>query len=414
MDPALRAVVSPMSRFATALSLLVVACLSPLAHAQPVLKIEYRVKVDDHPMLTYGPMELASPVLTPDGQFAVVAAQGGRLHLLQTRDGSAVYTRTLPGGVSAAPALEGDLILLGTEEGTVHLLKLAHGTDVWAEPANVRGAVRSTPVLWRNQTVFVQDDKSVITALSAKDGSTLYTFDEESFAARGLSPFTIFSYPAPLATSDALYAGFETGQLVKFLLTTKSGQVLPEFETAWSAPLCDPNSRPVPTDGRPPVCSPRRFFTAADTSPVLTPAGLVGGCFCNGLFMLDPETGKSIWQQQIRGPSSPLRVGDFFYLTSADGAAYSIEVDSGEVLWTTQLDISIVSRPALLGHPQSPDSSVLAVATGKQLYFLDLVTGKLLDRLKSVNGFCAAPASAGNTFFVLSNEGYLYRMVYFR
>lgn len=387
---------------------------APAATAQPVLKIEYRVQIDDHPMLTYGPMELAAPVLSPDGYYVVVGAQGGQLHLLRTEDGRSVFSRELDGGISAQPLVLEDKLIVGTEEGTVHMLGFCDGQPLWKEPARVQGAVRASPVLWKDQTVFVQDDKSVLYAISLKDGSVLYTFAEESFAERGLSPFTIFSYPAPLVSGDSLYAGFETGRLNKFTLATASGLTLSDFEIAWAAPLCDPDKRTIPEDGRPPVCSPRRFFTDVDTTPVLTEKGLLGGCFCNGLSLLDPLSGSQRWHQAIRGPSTPLLAGNYVYLTAADGAAYSLKLDSGEVVWTTQLEIAMVSRPGLLGHPNAPEASVLAVASGKQLYFLDLLTGNLLERLKAVNGFSAAPATAGNTLFVVSNEGYLYRMVYFR
>ena len=386
----------------------------PLLAADPVVRVDYRVQLDEHSPLAYGPMQLASPVLAGNG-FVLCATAGGSLHLLTTADGETVYSSKLDGGVSATPLLVEDRVFVGTEEGSVHLLSLCDGTPLWEKPARVKGAVRSTPVLWDDALLFVQDDRSVLLALDAATGEVAYEYTEQSFAERGLSPFTVFGYPSPSVSGDALFAAFETGKVARFKVSRPGGEGSPGLVPDWTSGLCDYGRKPT-DPGKPEirVCSSRRFFTDADSSPTLTSEGLVTGCHCRGLFMLDPETGKTRWETPLRGPSAPLIVRDTVFAVTADGGAHALKLDSGEVRWSTRLDISLVSRPVLVGLEQDLSGGLLAIASGGDLFLLDAGSGKLIGRLTTLSGFSATPAVDGHTLFLISNEGFLYRVEHFR
>ncbi len=387
---------------------------APRAAADPVVRVEYRVQLDEHSPLTYGPMQLASPVLASQG-FIMCATASGSVQLLSTSDGAPVYSTKVAGGVSATPLLVEDSVYVGTEEGTIHLLSVCDGKPLWEKPARVKGAVRSTPVLWQDSLLFVQDDRSVLHALDPATGEVIYENTGQSFAERGLSPFTVFGYPSPTVSGNTIYAAFETGKVSRINVSGPDESDNFAFSSGWTAGLCDYSRKQADPDKLAiPVCSSRRFFTDADSTPTLTGKGLVTGCHCRGLFMLDPADGKAKWETPLRGPSAPLVVRDTVYVVTSDGGAHALKLDTGEIRWSTRLEISLVSQPVLVGLEQDVSGGLLAIASGGDLFLLDAATGKLVGRLTTLSGFSATPAVDGHTLFLISNEGFLYRVEHFR
>ena len=243
---------------------------------------------------------------------------------------------------------------------------------------------------------------------AAAGGEVVASYSAQSFAKRGLSPFTIYGFPDMLADDGSLFAGFETGFVARFAWPTGE---LPELTPTWEVGPCAPGKLGV---GKEKLCSPRRTFRDVDSTPVMTDEGLLTGCHCRGVVLLDPADGNVKWESAILGPSGSVVSGNRVVVASADGAMYGLDLRSGKVDWTSQFEQGLVTQPVLLGEAGVGGSGVVLLVTGKSLFAVNLADGSLAARFVWSGGASAPVAVAGEAIFLLSNEGYLYRIDYFR
>jgi outer membrane protein assembly factor BamB len=405
---------SPIQTFLS-LVLVVVLCgatSSEAAADEPVVRISYGVRLAEQGLFAFGPLELAAPALTADSSRLVVGTSKGDLFLIDSANGKIVAQQKLVGGMVAAPTMVGDSMVVGTNDGRVYRLSSRDLVPEWEKPAALKGSVVSQPRVW-GDLVFVQDDRSILLAIRLDNGKVVGRFDGQSFARRGLSPFTIYGYPELEVADSTLYAGFETGIVARFPLSSEGE--FGGFAPTWEAGICAAGSlKTSDSSSAARLCSPRRVFRDVDSSPTLTDSGLLTGCYCRGLVMLDPEEGAVLWERPVLGPSSPAVLGGHAAVAAADGQLYAVSLKDGKIRWQTRIETSLLSRPGVLGAAGDIASTVLVVATGDSLFFVNGNDGAITARLDSLGGIAAPPVTAGNVVFVISNEGLLYRLDYFR
>ncbi|MBM4354198.1 MAG: hypothetical protein FJ109_10455 [Deltaproteobacteria bacterium] len=158
------------------------------------------------------------------------------------------------------------------------------------------------------------------------------------------------------------------------------------------------------------MCSPRRVFRDVDTSPTLVPGGVVAGCYCRGLLLLDPTTGAIRWEVPMLGPSAPAVANERLFVLSADDHLRALDQESGRILWKTKLGVSQVLAPVLIGSAQDPSAALLAVATGGPLYLVRASDGRIVGRFDAPGGFWSPPLAHGRSLYLVTGEGFLYRI----
>ncbi len=397
-----------MGRFCVAM--LLVLLTSSAAMADPVFQVSYRVRVSDRGLFALGPMEVSSPVATRDGFGVLVGGGSGRLQLLDAASGDVSFELQLDGGISATPLVLEDRFVVGTDNGSIYLVA-ADGRLLWSKPARIKGAVRGRPALWHDSVLIVADDTSTVHAISMSDGTVLASFSSQSFSRRGLSPFTVFGYPDPVVDGDMVYVGFETGFVAALRPKgTEGSDQISSFETAWQVGPCSPGELARAAGSAPPLCSPRRVFRDVDTSPTPVGGGLVTGCYCRGLVMLDPANGAVRWEVPILGPSTPAVAAERLYVVSADDRFRAIDLSNGKIAWSTSLEVAQVISPVLMGSAEDPASALVAVATGGPLYLVRAVDGRIAGKIDVPGGIAAPPLVIGRSLFLVTAEGFLYRI----
>lgn len=393
-------------------NILLLSLLSQANADEAVVNLSYRIRLVEQGLFSFGPLELAAPALTADSSLLVVGTSLGDLFLIDAATASIRVHKKLVGGIVATPTIVGDSLVVGTDDGRVYRLAVDTLEPEWKQPVALRGSIVAQPRV-SGDLVFVQDDRSILVALRYDSGEVLGRFDGQSFARRGLSPFTIFGYPELEVGDGALYAGFETGTVVRF--ATDGEGDFAGFNASWEAGICAAGAfktSDAATTAR--LCSPRRVFRDVDASPTLTDSGLLTGCYCRGLVMLAADSGEVHWERPVLGPSAPAIVGGHAVVAAADGHLYAISLLDGTIRWQTRLGTSLLSRPGVLGAAGDIASTVLVAATGESLFFVNGADGSITARFDSLSGIAAPPVTAGNVVFVLSNEGLLYRLDYFR
>ncbi|HET9317089.1 MAG TPA: PQQ-binding-like beta-propeller repeat protein [Vicinamibacteria bacterium] len=226
--------------------------------------------------LKLGQLVRSSP-LPADGRVFVGVVDGKTGALVATDGaGKVVWTRKL-GAVFSSPALAGDLVLIGSDDGSLHALDRAKGTVAWSFA--VGGKVRATPAVGGDRAIVGGFDGRVV-AIGVKDGQPLWT--------RELGHAL---YSSPCIAGDLCVMGCHEGHLHGLDLATGA----PRFE-------------------------------AATRGPVISSPSAVGGTFLAGstdgdLYLLD-GTGRVLGHATLshRGvPSSPALDGDRVYVGSGDG-----------------------------------------------------------------------------------------------
>lgn len=383
------------------------------ALSEPRFSVNYRLDLGRPGLLANSAMELCSPLVSPDGILLVVGTRTGRLVTVVRTSGKIRWERKFEGAILNLQSVEGNDLLVGTEDGVVMRLNLATGENRWEKPALLKGAIRVAPRIWKNLIAFVLDDRGVLSAISMTTGVVLASFDEQSFSERGLTPITMFGQATPLVTDNALYSGFDTGMLVRFDLNAAGFE---KFVPVWKEAFCGDGQLNALYEEHPEsrLCSERRMFRDVDSSPVMTEHGLLSGCHCRGLFMVDPATGSLLWELPVVGPGSAAIAGDAAFVVSSDGTLRRVNLADGSVAWQSTLDIETVSQPVLVGGTSLEGGDMLALATGKDLLLLNASDGKLLASFPTMLGVSAPPANRDGSLHFISNEGFLYQLDCFR
>src|SRR5262249_31706662 len=121
-----------------------------------------------HPTGTvYGP-----PAFDPEAGRIFFGASDKRLYAL-TAGGMFLWSFETGDNVATRPLVVGDLVVFGSEDGTLYALDAATGRQGWTAQAGA--AVVSSPALVGNVIVIGSDDQTVY-GLDAKTGEQLWTF----------------------------------------------------------------------------------------------------------------------------------------------------------------------------------------------------------------------------------------------
>lgn len=418
------------------LAVVAVALLGEAADAKPLLQVAWRFRIDEHIPLVYKPMQMSTPLVTSDGRWVYAGGLDGLFFKVDAVSGKPYHRIKLDGAISAQPLLHGRGLVVCTEEGSIFYLSAADLTPIWTRWVRLPGVVRHQPQMLTDDVLVVVDDRGVMTLLSLVDGAVIQSYTEHSFSERSLTPITVAGKPQPLVEEQRLYAGFDTGVLVSWSLqpagtleveadgdasadesassdaADDEGPLL-TLQRDWEANLCTEGVLGKVLDSPGAVCSRRRVFRDVDTSPVYTESGILSGCYCRGLMLLEPDSGEIIWEVPARGPSKPFVLDETVVFAAADGSVRGVNLNDGRLLWRTVVHgdpADVMILPSFQSGKQIP----LFVVNGEELLVVDGISGAMMARLQSMHGFSAPPTGWQTSLFLISNEGYLYRIDYFR
>jgi outer membrane protein assembly factor BamB len=183
-------------------------------------------------------------------------------------------------------------------------------------------------------------------------------------------------YSSPAVVGGILYLGTKEGYLLA--LNEETGEEIWRFDTGGGIV----RSSPTVVDGT--------IYLAAGYS----------------LFALEALSGQPRWQSTIQfaGPSSPVMVEGFVYVSSEEGTVYSFEAGTGRQRWEYQAEGLVFSSPAVAG------GTVFFGSDSGDLYALEAENGRQLWRFDAEGGVYATPAVAGDVVYVSSKAGVVYAL----
>jgi outer membrane protein assembly factor BamB/predicted phosphodiesterase len=200
--------------------------------------------------------------------------------------------------VISTPAVEGDNIIVGNQDGKLYCLSLASGKEKWNYQTN--GPIFSSPAIAKGYAVFGSADDNVY-CVSIKDGKLKWK-KESGAAVLG----------SPLIQKDTIFIGGSDHSFMA--LDFNSGNIIWKFEGLEGPVVC---------------------------TPLLYDGKIIFGAWDRNLYALDIKTGRSVWTwnngSTVRNYSpaacTPVAKEGIVYVVAPDRYISAIDVNDGKTLW---------------------------------------------------------------------------------
>jgi serine/threonine-protein kinase len=305
----------------------------------------------------FRPAGAAAPAF--EGETLVVDTLDGAVVALRADTGEVRWRRTRGGGretVFGAPNVGLGIVFAGSIDEEVYGFSLESGGLIWHTA--VQGSVQQAPALDRDRLI-VTTDKGYIYVLQAGSGQVIWGRP----LAAGLQ--------RPTASGGQIFVG--AGRLIT-ALDASSGTTTWEFEAA----------------------------SAITTQPVMSGPVVIVGTERGQLYALRAADGQVLWRARLNGALSAapaVSPGAIFVVDRAGGLT-ALTFDGKRVLWQFNAGAAINATPLLA------DGKLLFGASNGVMFAVDAENGHLLARTQLSGSIDAAPALGAGLIFVRADQVY--------
>jgi outer membrane protein assembly factor BamB len=363
----------------------------------PILsRIENGAKVD--PALAGIAVVLPTPQVNADWAQAGGTAGKAYGNLALGDNPMPLWTAKIAGSsdkrrLAAAPVIGGGLLYVVGTDGNVNAFDANTGARVWTHTieldSNVRNAAFGGGVSYSDGRVYATNGVGDVVALDAKTGSEIWkvkpagplrgaptiafgavyvmTQDNQIFSlatadgkllwqeSGSTGTTNVFGVAAPAAAQGTIVAGYSTGELVAYRY--ENGRTL------WTDALA-----------RTSISTEVGALTDIDADPIIDDGRVYALGQGGRMAAYELVTGQRIWELNLAGISTPAVAGEWIFTLTDQAQLLAIQRATGKVRWMTDL-----------GHYKNPE--------------------KKKDPI-----FWTGPVLAGNTLWVGSSRGQIYRV----
>ena len=266
----------------------------------------------------------------------------------------AAWSAPTNGDVFSSPALTDDLVVVGSDDGSLRGFDRATGAVRWTHPTG--GPVSSSPVVDGGAAFVGSDDGSV------------HSVDVTTGAVRWVTPIGFEIVSSPAAANGIVVIGAD--QL--YALDAATGA------RRWA----------VPTDAE------------IISSPAIDDDTVIIGSNAGTLYGVGLNDGVQRWSVDLGGPiqSSPRTLGGVAYVGTSDGRMHAVGVADGAEKWSVALGAAVKSSPAV-----TPERVVVGTDGGR-LVALDPTTGSITWTWQGSKQVDSSPAVGDGWVAVGSND----------
>lgn len=335
--------------------------------------------------------------------------------------GSAWATET-GGSVFGGPAVVGDIVIVGSEDGVLYGLDANSGDERW-QFENPEGAIDTTPAV-AGETAFVGDREGFLYAVDINSGEEQWRFETEGeLNAPAVFDGTVYAssrdgavhavdpgeglyvdsdaWPVSVAqevtSSPAVATAAESGRGEPTVFVgSDDGRVhaigANTGETAWTTTV--ENASRIPTS------------PAVDNGTVYVGSQGLEGARSGFLHALDGASGEQNWEFDTGGVvvGSPAVAGGTVYVGSRSSSVFAVSAGGGSERWTFDTGQPITSAPAVA------DGTVYTGSWSSEVLGLDADGGEELWAFETNQRVWGHPAVADGAVFVGSEDNYVYRL----
>lgn len=315
-----------------------------------------------------------------------------------------------------APALDNGILYAANAKGILQAFQADNGKQLWeqtlkvpvsspitADAGQLYLATRKGEVLaldasngtlrWRaqvasevltapqvnSQQVLVQSGDGTLTALDRLTGHVLWVY------ASSQPTLTLRSQSTPRTVDPVTFSGFANGRLALFANT--DGHML------WDMRLAVPRG-----------ASEIDQLTDVSGQPVLTVDGRLFATSYHGqVVSLNVRTGEMLWSRELSSFRSPVYANGTLYIVDERSHLNALDADTGNVLWTQdQLEGRNLTAPLVVGQ-----QLVVGDLDG-YLHIINASSGAIDGRRKAGgNGVTVTPLSDGEYVYVMTQDGHI-------
>lgn len=406
-----------------------------LGDRQPVLsRIETGTSVD--PALAGVAVVLPPAQVNADWGMASNSASKSYGHLALADNPTQVWTARIPGASNrarfgAAPVVGGGKLFVVDTDGSVNAFDAATGGKVWTHAIEVDKGSRSSSfgggVSYYGGRVYATNGVGEVVALNADTGAEIWkvkpagplrdaptlafnlvivtTQDNQIFALRSNdgsvawqdsgSPAQagVFGVASPAAGQGSIIAGYSSGELVAYRY--ENGRTL------WSDALAKTS-----------ISTSVGSLTDIDADPIID-SGRVYALGQGGrMAAYELVTGQRIWELNLAGISTPAIAGEWIFTLTDDGRMLAIARSTGKVRWITQLaryeNEEKKKNPIFWTGPVLAGNSLYVASNQGEIWRLSTGEGsaQLFTDLKQP--VSVPPIVANNTLYILDDSGELH------
>lgn len=308
---------------------------------------------------------------------AVGADNGDRLW----RRSLAVKGESVDAGFGGGVAHADGVLYVATGFGNLHALNPSTGEDIWVRAVGI--PMRTAPTAAGGRVYVVTADNQFF-ALSARDGSTLWTY-------RGIPEIAkLVSDVSPAVLGETVVVPFSSGEVVAF--QAQNGRQL------WSDLLN--------RQGR--LTSLSSINDIAGR-PVIARNRVIAASQSGRLVSLDLRTGGQVWGRNISTIETPWVAGDFIYVVTTAGQVVCLSFEDGLVRWTTQLAAFKTPKsrkgPIRWAGPVVAGNKVILASSHGKLIFLSPETGEVSSEESFGGGTFISPVVSNGRLYILTSGG---------
>jgi len=335
--------------------------------------------------------ELAQPVVA-DGQVFTVTPTG-KVTAFDVKTGKANWQVSvedftddpLP-GIAGGLAVAGDRLFVHAGGRVLAALSAKDGSTLWS--ISLRLPVRGGPTIIGQEAVAVTDLDGNIFTYASKDGALFWQRS-------GLPVNTIvYGAPSPAYANDQLAVAGYGGDIS--LMEANSGQVI------WSDTLAASSPK-----------TPLQGLGDIRAHPVFDGGLVLAVSQAGQIAAFNARSGLLLWDQPIGGIEMPWLAGKSVFLLTIDGRLYSLRRSDGAVRWTAELPGALPAGvfasediPRYVG-PIVAAGKIMVISKSGSLFEFNADTGVGGKVMQVGTDIVTAPQLSNGMMFVLSGNGTL-------
>lgn len=297
------------------------------------------------------------------------------------------------GRVISTPLVVGDVVYVGSTDGSLYAINRADGTQRWK--FDTKGAIASSPA-YSQGFVYIASNDGIVYAVLAETGQSKWTFatkGERRFTAPGIhgalprsermpDPFDVFT-SSPAIANGMLFIG--SGDQNVYALDAHTGALRWTFNTG----------------------------DVVHASPAVSNGVVVIGSWDRNVYALDAQTGRERWRyttgndtviyNQIGIASSAAISNGIVFVGGRDGKFHTVDFATGKAKWVHNNNggWTIASPAVRNGIVYFPTSD------GTRFKALDVNTGEVKINLQNKAVSFSSPAIVGDIALYGTSDGYL-------
>lgn len=265
--------------------------------------------------------------------------------------------------------------------GEVAAIDAETGAELWK--VKPAGPLRGSPTVAFN-SLYVMTQDNQIFSLSMTDGTPLWQ-ESGSSAQAG-----VFGVAAPAAAQGSIVAGYSSGELVAYRY--ENGRVL------WSDALA-----------RTSISTEVGALTDIDADPIIDQGRVYALGQGGRMAAYELVTGQRAWEIRVAGISTPAIAGEWIFALTDDARLLAIARSTGKVRWITQLerfrDEEDKEGPIFWTGPVLAGNSLWVASTEGEIYKLSVAQGSASMYRDLKTAVSLPPIVANQTLYVLDDDG---------